>query len=416
MRLLRDHPRLRHDLAHLVDGRPGPGRAPSPPSSCLPGATEAEDVIPAAEEVAQYRPRQPPRPPDGRCSHAGCAMSAEKCHPTARAKSLTRALGPAPGCGPRCSAHGRCGRRTARASPGEAAEPCLAAAGGNRPSPCAGTHGPGRDRCAPPRRDPNHLGPAAGARTGSAKRTEHAERRPASKRIIAGYGFWIFLLSDIIMFAPSSPPTPCCPAKRRADHPAGATCSTCATLAVETGCLPALQLHLRAGQRRAAGAQRPLVLRRDGGDLRAWRGVHRAGADGSSGPWSSPGCNGPGRSAFLSAFFALVGLHGTARDSAGLLWLLTMMAQVWAKGYRSDILRRVMCFSLFWHALDIVWVALFTVVYLMGVQVMSGAELGYRPPPTPTQPTGRRAPRLEDGTFGGGHTQLPRRLRRWRCC
>ena len=51
---------------------------------------------------------------------------------------------------------------------------------------------------------------------------------------------------------------------------------------------------------------------------------------------------------------------------AGLLWLLTMMAQVFAKGYRADILRRILCFSLFWHTLDIIWVALFTVVYLMG--------------------------------------------------
>ena len=52
--------------------------------------------------------------------------------------------------------------------------------------------------------------------------------------------------------------------------------------------------------------------------------------------------------------------------TAGLLWLLTMMAQVFAKGYRPDILRRVLCFSLFWHTLDIIWVALFTVVYLLG--------------------------------------------------
>src|SRR5437879_10846091 len=75
---------------------------------------------------------------------------------------------------------------------------------------------------------------------------------------------------------------------------------------------------------------------------------------------------GPTRSAFLSAFFTLVGCHGL-HVSAGLLWLLTMMAQVFAKGYRADILRRMLCFSLFWHALDIIWVALFTVVYLMGV-------------------------------------------------
>jgi cytochrome o ubiquinol oxidase subunit 3 len=75
---------------------------------------------------------------------------------------------------------------------------------------------------------------------------------------------------------------------------------------------------------------------------------------------------GPSRSAFLSAFFTLVGCHGL-HVTAGLLWLLTMMAQAFAKGFRPDILRRMLCFSLFWHALDIVWVALFSVVYLMGV-------------------------------------------------
>jgi cytochrome o ubiquinol oxidase subunit 3 len=75
---------------------------------------------------------------------------------------------------------------------------------------------------------------------------------------------------------------------------------------------------------------------------------------------------GPTRSAFLSAFFSLVGCHAL-HVTAGLLWLLTMMAQVFAKGFRPHILRRFLCFSLFWHALDIVWVALFTVVYLIGV-------------------------------------------------
>ena len=51
----------------------------------------------------------------------------------------------------------------------------------------------------------------------------------------------------------------------------------------------------------------------------------------------------------------------------GMLWLLTMMAQVFAKGYRPDILRRVLCFALFWHTLDIIWVGIFSVVYLMAV-------------------------------------------------
>ena len=74
---------------------------------------------------------------------------------------------------------------------------------------------------------------------------------------------------------------------------------------------------------------------------------------------------GPSRSAFLSAFFALVGCHGL-HVSAGILWLLTMMAQVFAKGFRADIQRRFLCFALFWHALDIIWVGVFSVVYLLG--------------------------------------------------
>jgi cytochrome o ubiquinol oxidase subunit 3 len=77
---------------------------------------------------------------------------------------------------------------------------------------------------------------------------------------------------------------------------------------------------------------------------------------------------GPSRSAFLSAFFTLVGCHGL-HVSGGILWLLTMMAQVFAKGFRADILRRFLCFALFWHALDIIWVAVFSVVYLLGSAV-----------------------------------------------
>jgi cytochrome o ubiquinol oxidase subunit III len=74
---------------------------------------------------------------------------------------------------------------------------------------------------------------------------------------------------------------------------------------------------------------------------------------------------GPTRSAFLSAFFTLVGCHGL-HVTAGLLWLGTMMAQFFAKGFREDICRRYLCFSLFWHTLDIIWVAIFSLVYLVG--------------------------------------------------
>jgi cytochrome o ubiquinol oxidase subunit 3 len=75
---------------------------------------------------------------------------------------------------------------------------------------------------------------------------------------------------------------------------------------------------------------------------------------------------GPQRSAFLSAFFALVGCHGL-HVSIGLIWLVVMMAQVAVKGFAETVQRRLLCFALFWHALDIIWVWLFTVVYLTGV-------------------------------------------------
>jgi cytochrome o ubiquinol oxidase subunit 3 len=75
----------------------------------------------------------------------------------------------------------------------------------------------------------------------------------------------------------------------------------------------------------------------------------------------------PQRSAFLSAFFTLVGCHG-AHVTVGLSWLVVMMAQVATKGFRPVVVRRLACFSLFWHALDIIWVALFSIVYLMGVR------------------------------------------------
>ncbi len=74
---------------------------------------------------------------------------------------------------------------------------------------------------------------------------------------------------------------------------------------------------------------------------------------------------GPSRSAFLSSFFALVGCHGL-HVGLDLLFLATMMAQLAVKGFRDDILRRLHCFNLFWHALDIVWIAIFSLVYLLG--------------------------------------------------
>ncbi|MEZ5688538.1 MAG: cytochrome o ubiquinol oxidase subunit III [Caenibius sp.] len=74
----------------------------------------------------------------------------------------------------------------------------------------------------------------------------------------------------------------------------------------------------------------------------------------------------PQSSAFLSAFFTLVGTHGL-HVTVGTIWLVTLMVQVGKLGLTTANKRRLMCLSLFWHFLDIVWIGVFTFVYLMGV-------------------------------------------------
>jgi cytochrome o ubiquinol oxidase subunit 3 len=75
---------------------------------------------------------------------------------------------------------------------------------------------------------------------------------------------------------------------------------------------------------------------------------------------------GPQRSAFLSSFFTLVGTHGL-HVSFGLIWLVTLMIQINKHGLTHENNRRLMCLSMFWHFLDVVWIGVFTFVYLMGV-------------------------------------------------
>ncbi len=75
---------------------------------------------------------------------------------------------------------------------------------------------------------------------------------------------------------------------------------------------------------------------------------------------------GPWRSAFLSSFFTLVGTHGL-HVTFGLVWLVTLMVQVGRYGLNADNRRRLMCLSMFWHFLDVIWIGVFTFVYLMGV-------------------------------------------------
>ncbi|MBF5006216.1 cytochrome o ubiquinol oxidase subunit III [Diaphorobacter caeni] len=75
---------------------------------------------------------------------------------------------------------------------------------------------------------------------------------------------------------------------------------------------------------------------------------------------------GPTRSAFTSSFFTLVGTHGI-HVTFGLIWLVTLMIQISKHGLNPANNRRLMCLSMFWHFLDVVWIGVFTFVYLMGV-------------------------------------------------
>ena len=189
-----------------------------------------------------------------------------------------------------------------------------------------------------------------------------SERGPAPQRIVVAYGFWIFLLTDFIMFSGFFAAYAVLGGET-AGGPSGRELFDLKLVGWETAFLLlssfacgmagiAMQVGRRGLFQIAMAVTAAFGLAFLALELSEF--AHLVGEG-----------NGPSRSAFLSAFFALVGCHGL-HVTLGLVWLSTMMAQVWAKGFRDEIIRRVACFALFWHALDIIWVALFTVVYLFG--------------------------------------------------
>ena len=187
---------------------------------------------------------------------------------------------------------------------------------------------------------------------------------PASTRTVVAYGFWIFLLSDFILFAGLFAAHAVL-SDQTAGGPTGAELFNLRNVFIETMCLlfssytcglGALSAERRQPGRFLIFAALTFVL---GAAFLVIESTEFAGM-------VSKGA-GPSRSAFLSGFFTLVGTHGV-HVTGGLLWLIYMVAQVVAKGLRPHVLRRLLCWSLFWHALDIVWVGVFTLVYLMGAR------------------------------------------------
>jgi cytochrome o ubiquinol oxidase subunit 3 len=207
----------------------------------------------------------------------------------------------------------------------------------------------------------NVLVDAEAVRTGEL--LDVSEAGPAPKRIIASFGFWIFLLSDIVMFSALFASYAVL-AKASAGGPTGAQLFDLRNAAMETAFLllssyscglMSLAINSRHHLATFFGAVVTFLL---GAaflnlELREFQDMIAVGAS-------------PQRSAFLSAFFTLVGCHGL-HVTVGLIWLVLMMVQLSLRGFQAVVVRRLHCFSLFWHALDIVWVLIFTIVYLMGV-------------------------------------------------
>jgi cytochrome o ubiquinol oxidase subunit 3 len=202
-------------------------------------------------------------------------------------------------------------------------------------------------------------------RTLTAVPTELARGRggggPASKRVVVAYGFWIFILSDMIMFSALFAAYAVLRGNT-AGGPTGAELFNLRNVFIETMCLllssytcglGVLSAERRQPARFLIFALFTFVL---GAAFLIIEGTEFArmveiGA-------------GPSRSGFLSGFFTLVGMHGV-HVTSGLIALIYLVAQVIAKGLHAAVLRRLLCWSLFWHALDIVWVGV-TLVYLMG--------------------------------------------------
>jgi len=201
------------------------------------------------------------------------------------------------------------------------------------------------------------------ANSSEGRLVDASESGPAPKRTVVGYGFWIFLLSDVVMFSALFAAFAVL-AKATAGGPTASQLFDQRNVAVETAVLLLSSytcglMSLAIGVRRYSGVVLAAVATFILGavfltlELREFHTMIALGAT-------------PQRSAFLSAFFTLVGCHGI-HITVGLIWLILMLVQLAMWGFRPVVVRRFLCFALFWHALDIIWVMIFTAVYLMGV-------------------------------------------------
>jgi cytochrome o ubiquinol oxidase subunit 3 len=212
------------------------------------------------------------------------------------------------------------------------------------------------------REDPHRLGRRGHQREGPVRGAGHGDTGPAGKRIIVGYGFWIFLLSDIVMFSCFFAAF----AVMRGSTAGGPSIHQIVDVqrvALETGAL--LLSSYTCGLSFAATNAKSLLWTQVFLLITGLLGLAFVVMEALEFYGLVTRGITPQTSGLLSAFFGLVGLHGLHVTLAG-VWLATMMAQIQLKGFRREVVHRLICFNLFWHALDIVWIGIFTIVYLLG--------------------------------------------------
>lgn len=177
------------------------------------------------------------------------------------------------------------------------------------------------------------------------------------------FGFWIYLMSDAIIFALLFA-TYVVMLGNTAGGPTGRELFSLERAGAETALLLLSSTTFGFASVALAASDRPRVLQWLAVTAALGLGFLFLELDEFSGMIAQEA--GPDRSGFLSAFFALVGTHGL-HVSVGILWILVMMTQVLVKGLTRPVASRLVRLGLFWHFLDIIWVAIFSIVYLPGV-------------------------------------------------
>lgn len=189
------------------------------------------------------------------------------------------------------------------------------------------------------------------------------EEAAAERNEVTEFGFWVYIMTDCVLFA-SLFAVYAVLHNNTFGGPGGAALFDPSYVLAETLALLTSSFTCGLGILAAKSNSRSKVLGWFG--VTAFLGLVFLGLELSEFGRMIAAGNGPDRSGFLSSYFTLVGTHGL-HITAGLIWMFVMMMQVIRLGLTRNTIRRLTLLSLFWHFLDIVWIFIFTIVYMMGI-------------------------------------------------